>query len=323
MYHTEFLTAELGYVEKALVIGLKRGSQMQPQGIEFIQSEREKVVVNAKDHMVGKTVEVDDTVPRASLPAELQRAISHGILDAELSKEHDLHKWCLLPVQCLPSWFFIFRKWLPGFPVVAAEQLRERYLLSSHGVHGYHKPRGSIQFLPGVSRTCAVPGRSSSATHRVHLLVLLQPKGELKELQSDYEYPIPPLATNITKDSHDIENQQIDACNESSVQRQQGDECTLSNTDSKKHGRSTSTNDDSLLIPIFVRHVSGELAVRVNLGQSSQYLMDLYEQKTKTRLEYQYFIYGRKRLEPDCTLQFYGVEQNITVHVCSGLLGGV
>lgn len=315
--------------------GLKRENQMQLQGIGFVQYEREMGVVNARDHMVGKIVYVQDTIPRAFMPAELRRDTSRSILDGEFRKEHNLHKWCPWPVQCLPYWFFVFRKWLPGFSVVATQQLGERYSLSSlrrdvratcimklaHRVHGYHKPRCSIQFLLGFCRMCAVRGRNSPATHMVHLPLLSQPKGELKELESDYQYPISPLTTNISGYSHDAENQQVEVCSESNVQRQHGDECRLSNADSKQDD--SFTINDSLLIPIFVRHISGELAVRVNLSQSSQHLMDLYAQKTKTKLECHYFVYGRKRVEPDRTLLFYRVERDTTVHVCTRMLGGV
>ena len=64
---------------------------------------------------------------------------------------------------------------------------------------------------------------------------------------------------------------------------QQTNECKMSNIDSKHDG--DSKNNDGLLIPIFVRHVSGELTLTINLNQSSQQLMHLYAQKTKTKLE--------------------------------------
>lgn len=74
---------------------------------------------------------------------------------------------------------------------------------------------------------------------------------------------------------------------------------------------------------IFVKHISGGLAVTVSLDQPVEHLMHIYAQRTKTKLEGQYFIYGRKELEPDHTFQFYGVERNTTVHVCTRLLGGM
>ncbi|XP_072146318.1 uncharacterized protein [Setaria viridis] len=313
---------------KALVIGLKRANQMQPQGIGFIQSEIDKGVVNAEDNMVRKTVDVEDTLPRESLPAELQRATSHSMLDGELSKKHNLHKWCLLPVLHLPSWFFIFRKWLPGFQVVAAKQLREMYMLISvrgdvrakcimklsHSVHGYYKPRDSMQFLPGVCKMCVVPVRTGPATNMVYLPLLSQTKRELEESESDYQYPISPITANITGDSHDIQSQQFEPCCESNnVESRQGNECRLSNVDSHQDG--DSTKDDRSVISIFVRHVSGELALTVSLDQSLQHLMHLYAQKTKTKLECQYLVYGRKTLEPDHTFLFYGVERDTTVHI--------
>lgn len=95
----------------------------------------------------------------------------------------------------------------------------------------------------------------------------------------------------------------------------------LSNIDDKHDG--VSIDNNGLLIPIFVRHISGELVLTVNLNQSSQYLMNLYAEKTNTKLECQYFVYGTKKLEPDSTLLFYGVERDTTVHVCTRLLGGM
>lgn len=95
----------------------------------------------------------------------------------------------------------------------------------------------------------------------------------------------------------------------------------MSNIDSKHDG--DSKNNDGLLIPIFVRHVYGELTLTINLNQSSQQLMHLYAQKTKTKLECQYFVYGTKILEPHGSLLFYGVERDTTVHVCTRLLGGM
>ena len=70
---------------------------------------------------------------------------------------------------------------------------------------------------------------------------------------------------------------------------QQTNECKMSNIDSKHDG--DSKNNDGLLIPIFVRHVSGESTLTINLNQSSQQLMHLYAQKTKTKHECQYFVY--------------------------------
>jgi hypothetical protein len=83
------------------------------------------------------------------------------------------------------------------------------------------------------------------------------------------------------------------------------------------------TKSDSVLVSIFVRPVSGEpLVLTVKLDESSQHMMCLYAQKTNTKLELQYFIYGRKRLEPDCTLLSYGVKANSTINACTWLLGG-
>jgi len=155
---------------------LKQGSKFVPQAREV------DVVVSAKDHMAGKTEHVMDTVLEEFLPAQLHKTASHCILDGELSKQHTLRKWCLLLLQCLPSWFFITRKWFLRFSVVESRQLRDRYPLTSslkgdapatfimelaHEVHEYYKSRGSIQFLLGISTTYVVPGRNGQATRMV------------------------------------------------------------------------------------------------------------------------------------------------------------
>jgi hypothetical protein len=111
-------------------------------------------------------------------------------------------------------------------------------------------------------------------------------------------------------------------CESNSVESRQGNECRLSNVDKHKDG-TESSKDDSSVIPIFVRHVSEKLTLTVSLDQSLQHLMHLYAQKTKTKLECQYFVYERKTLQPEHTFLFYGVEQNTTVHVCTRLLGGM
>ncbi|RLM70086.1 uncharacterized protein C2845_PM17G14970 [Panicum miliaceum] len=144
------------------------------------------------------------------------------------------------------------------------------------------------------------------------LPLLWQPKSELSD--SDYQYPVFPLNANITGDSHDIECRQLDPCNESNnVESQKGNDCRLSNVDSYEDG--DSAKNDNPVIPILV--------LTVSLDQPLQHLMNLYAQKTKTKLEYQYFVHGRKTLQPDHTFLFYGVERDTTIHVCTRLLGGI
>lgn len=126
----------------------------------------------------------------------------------------------------------------------------------------------------------------------------------------------------MTRDiSRDTSIPQVDACNESKVNSYLGDKCNMSDTFSQQDG--DTIDNDSLLIPIFLRHVSGELVLNVNVDISSQHLMHMYALKTKTKPEFQYFFYNKKRLESDRTLRFHGVQRDTTVHVYSRLLGGV
>ncbi|TVU49607.1 hypothetical protein EJB05_00924 [Eragrostis curvula] len=129
-YLIEFFTAEFGPVEEAVVIGLQIGNRVQSRGFGFVKFEREKDMISAKEahhvYMLGKRVEVKDAVARAYLPVE-ERAtstrkftqeypkVNHTVLDGELTEEHGPQRRRPLPEKCLPSWFFIFRKWLPGF----------------------------------------------------------------------------------------------------------------------------------------------------------------------------------------------------------------
>lgn len=288
---------------------------MEPEGDEG--------VVDARYQMLGKRMDVKGAVAGPYLLAEIQRNTSrqfihqwtkpnHKMLDGEPCEKDNIYKWCPLPVQCLPSWFTMSEKWLPGYLVRVTEKHKEMYPLNDlegdsgatyvvelgHGVHGYDK-----------------------AGHSMHLPLLPHHKSELSESKSDYQYPTSLLTANITGDSPDTESQKFDPCSESnSVDSQEGVECRMSNVDSLQGG--DSDENDSSVVPIFVRHVSGELTLTVSLDQSSQYLMDLYAQKTKTKLECQYFVYGRKTLKPDRTLLFYGLKRDTTVHVCTGLLGG-
>ncbi|CAN6373727.1 unnamed protein product [Urochloa humidicola] len=294
-------SAEFGLVEKSIFTGLKSESLFQIRSIVFVEFDGEEGVVDARYQMLGKRMDVKGAVAGPYLPAELQRNTSwsqsihqwtkanRNMLDGELCEKHNIHKWCPLPVQCLPSWFLMSGNWLPGFLVGETEKLKERYPLNDlesdsgatyvaelgHGVYGYDKPRHPMHLLPGFCRMCVVPGRNGPATNAVHLPLLSEPKSELAESTSDYQYPIAPLTANITGDSHDTERQQLDPCRESSnVERQQGNECRLTNVDSHPHD-GDSADKDSSVIPIFVRHFSGKLTLTVSLDQSSQHLMHL------------------------------------------------
>jgi hypothetical protein len=94
-------------------------------------------------------------------------------------------------------------------------------------------------------------------------------------------------------------------CESNSVESRQGNECGLSNVD-KHQDRTESSKDDSSVIPIFVRHVSGKLTLTVSLDQSLQHLMHLYAQKTKTKFECQYFVYRGKHLNLIIPFYFMG-----------------
>ncbi|CAO2140991.1 unnamed protein product [Urochloa humidicola] len=60
----------------------------------------------------------------------------------------------------------------------------------------------------------------------------------------------------------------------------------------------------------------------VNLNEPSEHMFCLYEEKTKMKLSHQYFSFGRKTIEPDRSLHFYGIGRNSTVNACGRLLGG-
>ncbi|KAL6623551.1 hypothetical protein ACP70R_033430 [Stipagrostis hirtigluma subsp. patula] len=288
-YLVEFFTAEFGPVEEAVVIGLKMGNRVQSRGFGFVKFEREKDMISAKEahhvYMLGKRVEVKDAVARAFLPLEDQRAttlrqhiqeypkVTHSALDGELTEEQNLRKRRPLPEKCLPSWFFIFRKWLPGFLMDATERLGgERYPLSSlkgdfrascrmeldHCALGYPKLSDFMRSLPGICRMCVVPVGSGPATHMVLLPPLSRPKyvpllephcfdhDELPESVSDTHSPRSPLIANTPEESlNNTDSQQGDACSESNVQSQHGDESSRSNAESQQDG--SSTDNGSLL----------------------------------------------------------------------------
>uniref|UniRef100_J3NED0 RRM domain-containing protein n=1 Tax=Oryza brachyantha TaxID=4533 RepID=J3NED0_ORYBR len=291
-YLTEFFTAEFGPVEEAVVIGIRMGDRVQSRGFGFVKFKREEDVISAKEthhvYMLGKRVEVKDAVARGSLPAELQKTsfrhhnqevpkVTHSLLDGELNEEHNTRNRRPLPEKCLPSWFFIFRKWLPGFLLDATERLGDRYPLSSlkgdfraicrmeldHGTLGYPKLSDFMRSLPGICRMCVVPVGSGPATHMVLLPPVTRPKyvpllepfsldhDELPESVSDHQSPRSPLTTNITEDSpRNTDSQQGDTCSENNLQSQQGDECSRSNAESQQD--SASTDNGSLLSEVTV-----------------------------------------------------------------------
>ncbi|XP_052138107.1 uncharacterized protein LOC127756775 [Oryza glaberrima] len=263
-YLTEFFTAEFGPVEEAVVIGIRMGDRVQSRGFGFVKFKREEDVISAKEthhvYMLGKRVEVKDAVARGSLPAEIQKTssfrhhnqevpkVTHHLLGGELKEEHYIRKRRPLPEKCLPSWFFIFRKWLPGFLADATERLGDRYPLSSlkgdfraicrmeldHSTLGYPKLSDFMRFLPGICRMCVVPVGSSPATHKVLLPPVLRPKyvpllvpfsfdhDELPESVSDHQFPMSPLTTNITEDSpRNTDSQHGHTCSESNAESQQ------------------------------------------------------------------------------------------------------
>ncbi|CAL5002424.1 unnamed protein product [Urochloa decumbens] len=164
----------------------------------------------------------------------------------------------------------------------------------AHGMHGSHKLRDSVPFLPGIYRICVLRAANGAATHNTLLSMLLQsqPKcGPLREPSSFRLIDIfsrPSLSTNITVDSsQDIDSQQLDAFSKRNIYIQHNNECSRSNTESQM-------DDDSRIkdqkVPIFIRHCSGK--------------------------------YGNNIIDPNCTLLSYGVGRDATVEACSRLLGG-
>jgi hypothetical protein len=174
-----------------------------------------------------------------------------------------------LPEKCLPSWFFIFRKWLPGFLEDETARLGgERYPLSSlkgdfratcrmeldHTALGYPKLSDFMRSLPGICRMCVVPVGSGPATHMVLFPPLSRPKyvpllepcsfdhDELAESVSDHHSPRSPLNANIADDSpHNTDSQQgHDACSETNVQIQQVDDACSETCVQSQHGHESS-----------------------------------------------------------------------------------
>ncbi|CAM0949441.1 unnamed protein product [Alopecurus aequalis] len=292
-YLSKFFAAEFGPVEEAIVILLKIDNRLQSRGFGFVKFQKEKDMMRAKEahhvYILGRRVEIKDAVARPFLP-ELQRGTSlrHNVRESpragysEMEDELADEQYYLgnrqpLPEKCLPSWFFIFRKWLPGFLVEAAERYRQRYPLSSvktdfrsicrmeldHAALGYPKLSDFIRSLPGICRMRVVPVGKGPATHMVLLpphsrpkyVPLLEPYSfdhdELPESVSDHESPRSPLSANITDDApHNTDGQHGDVSSESNVQSQHDDEYSRSNAESPRD--SDSTSNGSLLdeIPV-------------------------------------------------------------------------
>uniref|UniRef100_A0ACD5Y670 Uncharacterized protein n=1 Tax=Avena sativa TaxID=4498 RepID=A0ACD5Y670_AVESA len=292
-YLSKFFAKEFGPVEEAIVITLKIDDRIQSRGFGFVKFLKEKDMVRAKEahhvYVLGRRVEIKDAVARPFLP-ELQRgnSLRHNVrestrvtkneMEDELADEkYYLGKRRPLPEKCLPSWFFIFRKWLPGFLVEATQRYGERYPLSSvktdfrsscrmdldHAALGYPKLSDFLRSLPGICRMCVVPVGKGPATHMVLLPPVSRPKyvpllepysfdhDELPESVSDHQSPRSPLSPNITEDApHNTDSQHGDASSESNVQSQHDDEYSRSNAESPRDGDSTSNG--SLLDEITV-----------------------------------------------------------------------
>lgn len=76
-------------------------------------------------------------------------------------------------------------------------------------------------------------------------------------LLSDHQFPISPPTSNISEDLP-----QVDASSKSNTENQQdGDAC-----------RSRSQN-----VPVFIRHFSGLIVLTLNMDESSEHMMNLYE----------------------------------------------
>ena len=298
-------------MEEAIVILLKIDDRIQSRGFGFVKFQREKDMMRAKEahhvYMLGRRVEIKDAVARPFLP-ELQKGtslrhnarasprVTYSEMKDELADEqYYLGKRQPLPEKCLPSWFFIFRKWLPGFLVEAAERYGERYPLSSvktdfrsicrmnldHAALGYPKLSDFIRSLPGICRMCVVPVGKGPATHMVLLPPVSRPKyvpllepysfhhDELPESVSDHESPRSPLSANITDDApHNTDGQQGDVSSESNVHSQHDDEYSRSNAESPCDDDSTSNG--SLLDEITVSTTKLDLIVSGPVPQRNE-----------------------------------------------------
>lgn len=286
-------------MEEAIVITLKIDERIQSRGFGFVKFKREKDMISAKEahhvYVLGKRVEIKDAVARAALP-ELERAtsfrhhiresprVTHGELEDEQTEQYDFGKRRPLPEKHLPSWFFIFRRWLPGFLMEATERYGEKYPLCSvktdfrtccrmeldHSALGYPKLSDFMRSLPGICRMRVVPVGNGLATHMVLLPPLSRPKyvpllepysfdhDELPESVSDHQSPRSPLTASITENApYSTNSPHGDACSESNVQSQHDDECSRSNGESLPDGDSTSNG--SLLDEVTVRTPKSDL----------------------------------------------------------------
>ena len=93
-----------------------------------------------------------------------------------------------------------------------------------------------------------------------------------------------------------------------------------SNTESQQDGDACGSRSQN--VPIFIRHCSGLVVLTLNLDESSEHMMNLYEHKTKIKVANRYFSYGPQRIELGHTLRFYGIARNTTVNLRGRLLGG-
>ncbi|KAM3254665.1 hypothetical protein ACQJBY_048249 [Aegilops geniculata] len=298
-YLSRFFSSEFGPVEEAIVITLKIDERIQSRGFGFVKFKREKDMISAKEahhvYVLGKRVEIKDAVARPSLP-ELERVtsfrhhvresprVTHSELEDEQPEQYNIGKRRPMPEKHLPSWFFIFRRWLPGFLMEASERYGEKYPLCSvktdfrsccrmeldHSALGYPKLSDFMRSLPGICRMRVVPVGNGPATHMVLLPPLSRPKyvpllepysfdhDELPESVSDHHSPRSPLTANITENApYNTDSPHGDACSESNVQSQHDDECSRSNGESLPDGDSTSNG--SLLDEVTVSTPKSDL----------------------------------------------------------------
>ena len=85
------------------------------------------------------------------------------------------------------------------------------------------------------------------------------------------------------------------------------------NTESQQDGDACGSRSQN--VPIFIRHCSGLVELTLNLDESLEHMMNLYEHKTKTKVANRYFSYGPQRIKLGHTLRFYGIARNTTVNL--------
>ncbi|CAL5031409.1 unnamed protein product [Urochloa decumbens] len=142
----------------------------------------------------------------------------------------------------------------------------------------------------------------------------------LLELQSDQHSPRSSHTADMNLASaQDIDRQQLAACSKSNCHIQETDECSRGDTERQMLDASKNRCQE---VQIFIRHCSGQVVLMVNLDESSEHMMNLFEKETKMKLVHHYFKYGNSRIDPNCTLLSYGVGRNATVDAYSRLLGG-